>query len=110
MRRIIVKLSGELLGESKIEFEKALEIAKTLIECKKMGYEIGVVIGGIVFLKLIKYLLDNYHLQTFYSILSQNGFIMERIHTSPKWEHYRNGQVYILYSTGVSFHGDFIWY
>jgi len=46
MKRIIVKLSGELLGESKIEFDKALEIAKTLIECKKMGYEIGVVIGG----------------------------------------------------------------
>ncbi len=30
---------------------------------------IGVVIGGIVFLKLIKYLLDNYYLQTFYSII-----------------------------------------
>lgn len=37
---------------------------------------IGVVIGGIVFLKLIKYLLDNYYLQTFYSII---GFTLGSI-------------------------------
>jgi len=37
---------------------------------------IGVVIGGIIFLKLIKYLLDNYYLQTFYSII---GFTLGSI-------------------------------
>lgn len=30
---------------------------------------IGVIIGGIIFLKIIKYLLDNYYMQTFYSIV-----------------------------------------
>ena len=37
---------------------------------------IGVIGGGIVFLKLIKYLLDNYHMQTFYSII---GFTLGSI-------------------------------
>ena len=37
---------------------------------------IGVIIGGIIFLKLIKYLLDNYYLQTFYSII---GFTLGSI-------------------------------
>jgi len=30
---------------------------------------IGVIIGGILFLKIIKYLLDNFYMQTFYSII-----------------------------------------
>ena len=30
---------------------------------------IGVLIGGFIFLKIIKYLLDNYYMQTFYSII-----------------------------------------
>lgn len=37
---------------------------------------IGVLIGGIIFLKLIKYLLDNYYMQTFYSII---GFTLGSI-------------------------------
>lgn len=37
---------------------------------------IGLIIGGIIFLKLIKYLLDNYYLQTFYSII---GFTLGSI-------------------------------
>lgn len=30
---------------------------------------IGIMFGGIIFLKIIKYLLDNYYMQTFYSIV-----------------------------------------
>lgn len=37
---------------------------------------IGVIIGGILFLKFIKYLLDNYYMQTFYSII---GFTLGSI-------------------------------
>lgn len=37
---------------------------------------IGVIIGGIIFLKIIKYLLDNYYMQTFYSII---GFTLGSI-------------------------------
>lgn len=36
----------------------------------------GVIIGGIIFLKLIKYLLDHYYMQTFYSII---GFTLGSI-------------------------------
>ena len=36
---------------------------------------IGVIIGGLVFLNLIKYLLDYYYTKTFYCII---GFIIER--------------------------------
>lgn len=36
----------------------------------------GVIIGGFIFLKIIKYLLDNYHMQTFYSII---GFTLGSI-------------------------------
>lgn len=37
---------------------------------------IGVVIGGIIFLKMIRYLLDHYYMQTFYSII---GFTLGSI-------------------------------
>ena len=37
---------------------------------------IGVIIGGIIFLKMIKYLLDHYYMQTFYSII---GFTLGSI-------------------------------
>lgn len=37
---------------------------------------IGVVIGGIIFLKIIKYLFDHYYMQTFYSII---GFTLGSI-------------------------------
>lgn len=30
---------------------------------------VGVIIGGLIFLKIIKYLLDHYYMQTFYSII-----------------------------------------
>lgn len=36
----------------------------------------GAIIGGIIFLKIIKYLLDNYYMQTFYSII---GFTLGSI-------------------------------
>lgn len=44
--RIIVKLSGELFGNGNIDFDKTLEIARKIIECKNMGHEIGIVVGG----------------------------------------------------------------
>lgn len=46
MKRVIIKLSGELLGDKEINYSKVLEVAKVLIECKNLGYEIGVVFGG----------------------------------------------------------------
>ena len=48
-KRIILKLSGEVLaGKTKhgIDFERTLEIAKEVKECVKLGYEIGIVVGG----------------------------------------------------------------
>ena len=43
--RLLLKLSGELLGEKELSFEKALKLAYVLKECKKNN-EICVVIGG----------------------------------------------------------------
>ena len=37
---------------------------------------IGIILGSILFLKMIKYLLDHYYLQTFYSII---GFTLGSI-------------------------------
>lgn len=37
---------------------------------------IGVLLGGYIFLKIIKYFLDNFHAQTYYAIL---GFILGSI-------------------------------
>lgn len=43
--RLLLKLSGELLGDKELSFEKALKLAYILKECKKNN-EICVVIGG----------------------------------------------------------------
>lgn len=43
--RLLLKLSGELLGEKELSFENALKIAYILKECKKNN-ELCVVIGG----------------------------------------------------------------
>ena len=48
---------------------------------------IGVILGSLLFLKIIKYLLDNYYLQTFYSII---GFTL--------------GSILVLY-TPITFNG-----
>ena len=48
-KRIILKLSGEILAGSNkhgIDFERTLEIAKEIKECVDLGYEIGIVVGG----------------------------------------------------------------
>lgn len=37
---------------------------------------LGLIIGGYIFLKLIKYCLDNFHIQTYYSII---GFVLGSI-------------------------------
>ena len=46
---------------------------------------VGIIIGSLICMKIIKYLLDNYYIQTFYSII---GFTM--------------GSVFVLYP-GISF-------
>lgn len=43
--RLLLKLSGELLGDKELSFEKALKLAYILKECKKNN-EICIVIGG----------------------------------------------------------------
>lgn len=48
-KRILLKLSGEVLAGDKktgIDFERTLEIAREINECVKLGYEIGIVVGG----------------------------------------------------------------
>lgn len=48
-KRIILKLSGEVLAEKNkhgIDFERTLEIANEVKECVELGYEIGIVVGG----------------------------------------------------------------
>lgn len=44
--RLLLKLSGELLGEKELSFDKALKLAYILKECKNNGNEIIVVVGG----------------------------------------------------------------
>lgn len=44
--RLLLKLSGELLGQGEVSFENALKLAYILKECKNNGHEIVVVIGG----------------------------------------------------------------
>lgn len=48
-KRILLKLSGEVLSGSKengIDFNRTLEIAREIKECTDLGYEIGIVVGG----------------------------------------------------------------
>ncbi len=48
-KRIILKLSGEVLAGDKktgIDFDRTIEIAKEIKECVDLGYEIGIVVGG----------------------------------------------------------------
>lgn len=48
-KRILLKLSGEVLSGSKgvgIDFDRTLEIAKEVADCQKAGYQIGIVVGG----------------------------------------------------------------
>ncbi len=48
-KRILLKLSGEVLAGSKgtgIDFERVLELAKEIKECLDLGVEIGIVVGG----------------------------------------------------------------
>ena len=47
--RILLKLSGETLSGSDgkgIDFESVLDICKEIKECKDLGCEIGIVVGG----------------------------------------------------------------
>ena len=44
--RLLLKLSGELLGQNELSFEKALKLAYIIKECKNAGHEICIVIGG----------------------------------------------------------------
>lgn len=44
--RLLLKLSGELLGQNNLSYEKTLKLAYILKECKNNGHEICVVIGG----------------------------------------------------------------
>ena len=48
-KRILLKLSGEVLAGSKgtgIDFEKVLDLASEIKECAELGIEIGIVVGG----------------------------------------------------------------
>ena len=48
-KRILLKLSGEVLAGNKkqgIEFEQVLKLAEEIKECQNLGYEIGIVVGG----------------------------------------------------------------
>lgn len=48
-KRILLKLSGEVLAGSKgtgIDFERVLELANEIKECADLGVEIGIVVGG----------------------------------------------------------------
>ena len=44
--RLLLKLSGELLGQNEVSFAKALKLAYILKECKNKGNELCIVIGG----------------------------------------------------------------
>ena len=47
--RILLKLSGETLSGSDgkgIDFQSVLDICKEIKECKDLGCEIGIVVGG----------------------------------------------------------------
>ena len=44
--RLLLKLSGELLGQNELSFEKTLKLAYIIKECKNAGHEICIVIGG----------------------------------------------------------------
>ena len=44
--RLLLKLSGELLGENGVSFDEALKLAYVLKECKNNGHELCVVVGG----------------------------------------------------------------
>lgn len=44
--RLLLKLSGELLGQNEVSFAKALKLAYILKECKSKGNELCIVIGG----------------------------------------------------------------
>ena len=44
--RLLLKLSGELLGQNEVSFAKALKLAYILKECKNKGNEVCIVIGG----------------------------------------------------------------
>ena len=44
--RLLLKLSGELLGQNELSFEQALKLAYVLKECKNKGNEICIVVGG----------------------------------------------------------------
>ena len=44
--RLLLKLSGELLGQNEVSFAKALKLAYILKECKNKGNEGCIVIGG----------------------------------------------------------------
>ena len=48
-KRIILKLSGEVLAGDKghgIDFDRTLELANEIKECVELGFEIGIVVGG----------------------------------------------------------------
>ena len=48
-KRILLKLSGEVLAGSKgtgIDFDKTLEFAREIKECVELGAEIAIVVGG----------------------------------------------------------------
>jgi len=48
-KRILLKLSGEVLAGNKkqgIEFDQVLKLAEEIKECQSLGYEIGIVVGG----------------------------------------------------------------
>ena len=44
--RLLLKLSGELLGQNEVSFAKSLKLAYILKECKSKGNELCIVIGG----------------------------------------------------------------
>ena len=48
MKRILLKLSGEILSDNgkNIDFDKTLELAKEIKEIADDGFQIGIVIGG----------------------------------------------------------------
>ncbi len=48
-KRVLLKLSGEVLAGSKgvgIDFDRTLEIAREVADAQKVGYQIGIVVGG----------------------------------------------------------------
>lgn len=47
--RLLLKLSGELLGQNELSFEQALKLAYVLKECKNKGNEICIVVGGGIY-------------------------------------------------------------